>query len=106
MKNAIRSVVALTLLYGAIWVFGEHGHTHYLGPAKRNGAEWVCAEGDDGPFWDNGKNRDPICNVPVRQCPVLWFPGASQSPCPYKDPLGGPYTQDDLFVLKQMKAKR
>ena len=67
---------------------------------------WRCAEGQKGPFWENGKGRDPVCHEPVRQCPVLWFPLATQSPCPYKDPLGGPYTEDDLFVLKQKRNPR
>jgi hypothetical protein len=99
-------IVALVLLYAVAWVFGEHGHTHFLETAKLDGTHWTCAEEGQGPFWDNGKDRNPICRVPVRQCPMLWFPVASQVPCPYKDPMGGPYTEDDLHVLKQIQRQR
>lgn len=42
-------------------------------PAKQMGTEWTCSPGEDGPYWDNGKGRDPVCHDPVRQCPWLWF---------------------------------
>lgn len=110
-KSTVVSLGTLVLLYAVSWVFGQHGHTYNIEPAKqaadaaevKPATDWQCAEGQEGPFWENGKGRDPVCHDPVRQCPVLWFPVATQSPCPYKDPLGGPYTQEDLFVLNQMR---
>lgn len=110
LKSALKIVGVLLLVWIVAWALGEHGHTYTMEPAKKifvadsNGTiatEWTCADEDQGPFQDWGKDKDPDCREPVRKCPVLWFPVASQSPCPYKDPLGGPYTQDDLFVLRQ-----
>ncbi len=113
LKNAVGTVAFLALLYALAWIFGEHGHDYTLDdPEKvfvsdadgRIRAAWACKEQAQGPFWDNGKDRDPVCHVPVRQCPSLWFPIATQLPCPYKDPLGGPYTESDLSVLGQTQA--
>ncbi len=106
LKNTIQAVGALVLLYLCLWVFGEHGHTYYVEPARQVGTVWECAREEDGPFRENGKDRDPVCHDPVRQCPVPWFPFATQVPCPYKDPLGGPYTKDDWLVLEQIKHPR
>lgn len=104
-KNTLRTMAVLVLIYVVSWVFGAHGHSYYLEPAKQAGAEWACPEEEQGPVWENGKGRRPNCHIPVRQCPVLWFPIASQVPCPYKDPLGGPYTEDDLLALKMQHAR-
>jgi hypothetical protein len=105
LKNVVRIVAVLALVYVLAWVFGEHGHTYTLERATKSGNVWTCppSEDEDGPHWDNGKDRDPVCHIPVRLCPSLWFPYATVIPCPYKDPLGGPWTADDLFVLEQMK---
>jgi len=97
------------VMYFVAWVFGGHGHTYYMEPAKQVGTAWTCPSGEDddeGPYWDNGKGHDPVCHIPARQCPSLWLPVATVSPCPYKDPLGGPWTHDDLFVLEQIKHPR
>jgi hypothetical protein len=85
----IATVGFFIVMYVAGWVFGNHGHTYFVEPAKQVGTEWVCPPGGDGeksPHWDEGK--EPVCHVPVSQCPSLWFPVATVSPCPYKDPLG------------------
>jgi hypothetical protein len=100
------AIGAVALLYLWAWLSGKHGHTFDLDSPKQVGEVWICAQGEDGPFWENGKDRDPVCHDPVRQCPALWFPVATEIPCPYKDPLGGPYTKDDLFVLNQTKHPR
>jgi hypothetical protein len=83
LKNVLRAVGVLVLVYVGLWIFGEHGHTYYLDPAKKVGTGWSCSSGEDGPFWDNGKDSGPVCHDPVRQCPVLWLPLAVQVPCPY-----------------------
>jgi hypothetical protein len=75
-------------------------------PAERIGTSWICRRGAGGPFWDTGKDREPVCHAPVRQCPAPWFPAVTQVPCPYKDPLGGPYTDEDLFVLRQIQHRQ
>ena len=79
-------------LYIFAWVFGNHKDTYYMESAKQVGSEWTCPPGEDedGPYWDYGKGHDPVCHVPARQCPWLWFPGFTVSPCPYKDPLSRP----------------
>jgi hypothetical protein len=105
-KNAIAILGALVLLYAGSWVLGEHGHTYNVEPAKEATKVWRCAQGQDGPFWENGTGRDHVCHEPARQCPMLWFPWVTQVPCPYKDQLGGPYTEGDLFLLKQMQNPR
>jgi len=105
MKDAMRMTGAVAVLYVLVWFFGEHGHSYFLEPAKQNGTEWTCPLGQDGPFWDNGAKVDPICRVPVRECPMLLFPAITQFPCPYRDFLGGRWTDDDEFVLQQMKYR-
>ena len=55
LKKTLRTGSALALLYVIAWVFGEHGHTYGLEPAKRDGTDWVCAEGEEGPFWTTAK---------------------------------------------------
>jgi hypothetical protein len=106
-KNAIQVLVVLPLLYALVWAFAEHGHTYTLIPAKQRERVWVCDDGvAEGPFWDHGKDRDPVCHYPVRQCPVLWLPFVTEVPCTYKDPLGGPYTKEDMFILEQAKHRR
>ena len=94
LKDSIRVIGALVGLYVLLWV------------AQLNGTEWTCPRGQDGPFWDNGKGRNPVCHDPVRECPVLWLPFASQTPCTYKDPLGGPWTAEDQFDLESLKHKQ
>lgn len=106
LKNIMQTAGVLVLLYVLMWAFGDHGHTYYLQPAKQVGTVWSCAQEEDGPFWENGKDRDPVCHDPARQCPALWFPYVTEVPCPYKDPLGGPYTKEDLLVLEQIKHPR
>lgn len=114
MLRIFRTIGLMALLYLAAWVFGEHGHTYTLGPARKvfadsgeqDKTQWACSDRDQGPFLDNGPNREPVCHVPVRQCPVLWFPLATEVPCHYKDLLGGQYTDDDLFVLRQMQRPK
>src|SRR5579862_5321677 len=91
LRPIITTVGFFVVMYIVGWAFGSHGHTYYMEPAKRAGTEWVCPpgeDGEDGPNWDKGKDRDPVCHVPVSQCPSLWFPVATVVPCPYKDPLG------------------
>jgi S1-C subfamily serine protease len=106
LKDSIRMIGAFAALYVLVWFFGKHGHSHFLEPAKQNGTEWACPPGQDGPFEENGKGRDPVCHVPVRECPVLLLPFASQTPCTYKDPLGGPWTDEDQFDLESLKHKQ
>lgn len=103
MNGWLKTVGFLTILYGIFWVTGEHGHSYYLEPAKQQEGQWVCVAPESGPFWDNGKDQPAVCHDPVRQCPVLWFPYASQMPCPYKDPLGGTWTYEDEYARQQMK---
>lgn len=105
-KIVIMLCGVLVLFYLTGWLFGDHGHTYYVEPAKAVDSEWVCLHGESGPFWDNGKDRDPVCHEPVRQCPALWFPYVTQVPCRYKDPLGGPYTKQDLDLLQELKQQR
>ena len=104
-KAAVGMVWIFLLLYILAWAFGEHGHTYSLDPAKQVDAGWTCAHGGDGPYWDKGKERSPVCHIPVRQCPVLWLPFVTEVPCSYKDPLGGPYTEDDLLLLEQIRYR-
>jgi hypothetical protein len=104
-KHSMRMIGAFGVLYALVWVFGEHGHSYFLEPTKQTGIEWTCPTGQDGPFWDNRRGRDPVCHVPVRDCPMLLFPVVTQSPCPYRDFLGGRWTDDDEFVLQQMKYR-
>jgi hypothetical protein len=113
-KAKLQGLGVFALLYLGVWVFGEHGYTYSVNPARKifvSEAEeirtqWACDDDDEGPLWDNGDNKDPVCHIPVRQCPALWFPFVTQAPCPYKDPLGGSYTDDDLFMLKQMRQRK
>lgn len=106
LKNLMQTVGIFAAVYIGTWVFGgSHGHTYFMEPAKQNAAgEWTCQEGD-GPFQENGKGTDPVCHIQIRQCPVLLFPIATESPCPYRDFLGGRWTDDDEYVLRQMKQK-
>jgi len=98
-KEAARLVAALDGLYVLMWLFGSHGRTYTLEPAKQETGAWVCRAGEDGPFEENSKGAQPVCHVPERQRPSLWFPYASVVPCPYKDPLGGPKTTN-MFLNK------
>ncbi len=105
LKNALWAAVALALLYACAWLFvGEHGYTYYIEPAKKVGTEWTCPPDEDGPI--TGEVSYIVCHDPVRQCPSLWFPVATQVPCGYKDPLGGPYTKADLLVLEQINHQK
>lgn len=104
VKKIVEGIALFVFVYALVFTFSpEHGHINDLDDAQRQGTSWTCPKDDSGPFWDNGKSLPPVCHAPVRVCPVLWFPFISESPCPYKDPLGGPYTEDDLFMLRQSK---
>jgi hypothetical protein len=107
-KGFISTVGFFIVVYIVAWVFGNHGHKYLMEPAEEVGTEWTCPPSDDeqGPFWDNGKENSPVCHVPERQCPWLWFPVTTVTPCPYKDPLGGPWSRNDLLVLEQIKASQ
>ena len=106
LKEVLRVIVAFVLVYAIVWSVGEHGHDHLLEPAKQVEGQWTCAEGQYGPFWDKGKSKDPVCRVEMRTCPVLWLPFVNQTPCPYRDFLGGPWTEDDEFDRQQMKQSK
>src|SRR3977135_2706516 len=99
IKSTLSTIGAFVTLYVLVWIFGTHGHNYFMEPAKHNETEWACPSSEDSPLWDNGKERAPVCHVPVRECPMLLFPAVTQSPCPYRDFLGGRWTDDDEFVL-------
>lgn len=104
LKNGVWAIAVIAILYVSLWVFGTHGHTYYVEDAKLDRSEWTCPPGEDGPFDGNTQGRhNPVCHVPARECPSLWFPYASVVPCPYRDPLGGPWTKDDEYVLEQIR---
>lgn len=111
IRKVIISVVAVIVVYGLAWLFGDHQTTYAVLPATLTFAnewtcpeghadgnkcdvqptkqlvdKWVCNEGDVGPF--PGENLTPYeCHAPETTCPLLWFPIAAESPCSYRDPL-------------------
>jgi hypothetical protein len=111
MRRTLNIALAIVVLYGLAWLFGDHEMTYAVQPATRVFAnewtcpdghsdeskcdveptkqiveKWVCDEDDEGPF--RSGNLEPYeCHSPVTSCPLLWFPIASESPCPYRDPL-------------------
>jgi hypothetical protein len=88
IKSVLSTIGLLILIWIVLFVGGEHGYTYYVEPA---GADGKCRPGQTGPFSEPNESYPVYCKDPDRQCPVLWFPYVSQTPCPYEDILGGPW---------------
>ncbi len=48
VKKSIYVVGVLACFYVGLWVFGEHGYTYDVDPAKQAGAVWTCPPGEQG----------------------------------------------------------
>jgi hypothetical protein len=107
VKRAFRGFSIFVALYAVVWIGGDHGMTYYISPATQKevtkwrcpepqnddgtcpvepvmqtNMEWTCPPGQDGPLTGEWKNQE-TCHDPARQCPLLWFPFITETPCRY-----------------------
>jgi hypothetical protein len=95
--NLMQTIGIFVLVYVTLLVLGNHRDSYWREPAKlifvsqdqQIKTEWTCPNGEDPEQNERWDEHTPVCHIPATQCPWPWFPVATVSPCPYKDPLRG-----------------
>ena len=115
LRSAVGTLALLAMVYAVEWVFGDHGHTYFLSTPKESLFQILVEKlplsglakmGSRDRFGIMG--RGAIRSVIIRSdnarcCGSRLRRGFRVRT---KTHFGGPYTDDDLFILKQIQQRR